>query len=152
MISWVEWRWGVVGSVMCIWNSDNSYFLLALHITFRSWEKINHVFDYVNGISHKAEKLFKCLKNKVEKIIENVEYSKIFCFFFFVETPSFEELVSIYCRCQGVSTTLSNFNFFLALSYFKMAAISQVIHSHLLKCHIILLWVFVVGNTCSTYE
>uniref|UniRef100_A0A8C0FKE9 Acyl-CoA dehydrogenase family member 11 n=1 Tax=Bubo bubo TaxID=30461 RepID=A0A8C0FKE9_BUBBB len=44
------------------------------------------------------------------------------------------ELVSIYCRCRGISTALSNFNFFLALSYFKIAAISQVIHSHLQKC------------------
>ncbi|XP_037239723.1 acyl-CoA dehydrogenase family member 11 isoform X1 [Falco rusticolus] len=49
-----------------------------------------------------------------------------------IETPSFEELVSIYCHCRGISTTLSNFNFFLALSYFKMAAISQGIYARYL--------------------
>ncbi|NWU93005.1 ACD11 dehydrogenase, partial [Upupa epops] len=49
-----------------------------------------------------------------------------------METPSFEELVSVYCRCRGISTTLSNFNFFLALSYFKMAAISQGIYARYL--------------------
>uniref|UniRef100_A0A8C0ZDH6 Acyl-CoA dehydrogenase family member 11 n=1 Tax=Cyanistes caeruleus TaxID=156563 RepID=A0A8C0ZDH6_CYACU len=49
------------------------------------------------------------------------------------ETPSFEELVSIYCRCRRISTTLPNFNFFLALSHFKMAAIAQVIPSYLLN-------------------
>ncbi|XP_009869990.1 PREDICTED: acyl-CoA dehydrogenase family member 11-like, partial [Apaloderma vittatum] len=49
-----------------------------------------------------------------------------------IETPSFEELVSVYCRCRGISTTLSNFNFFLALSYFKMAAIAQGIYARYL--------------------
>ncbi|KAK4827678.1 hypothetical protein QYF61_020489 [Mycteria americana] len=49
-----------------------------------------------------------------------------------IETPSFEELVSIYCRCRGISPTLSNFNFFLALSYFKMATISQGIYARYL--------------------
>lgn len=66
--------------------------------------------------------------------MENVEHSKQF--FFFVETPSCEELVSIYCRCRRISITLPNLNFFLALSYFKMAGIAQVIPSRLLKCHI----------------
>ncbi|KAM6276197.1 LOW QUALITY PROTEIN: acyl-CoA dehydrogenase family member 11 [Spheniscus humboldti] len=49
-----------------------------------------------------------------------------------IKTPSFEELVSIYCRCRGISTSLSNFNFFLALSYFKMAAISQGVYARYL--------------------
>ncbi|XP_005041278.1 PREDICTED: acyl-CoA dehydrogenase family member 11 [Ficedula albicollis] len=49
-----------------------------------------------------------------------------------IETPSFEELVSIYCRCRRISTTLSNFNFFLALSYFKMAAIAQGVYARYL--------------------
>ncbi|NXO08228.1 ACD11 dehydrogenase, partial [Oriolus oriolus] len=49
-----------------------------------------------------------------------------------IETPSFEELVSIYCRCRRITTTLSNFNFFLALSYFKMAAIAQGIYARYL--------------------
>uniref|UniRef100_A0A8C0IG26 Acyl-CoA dehydrogenase family member 11 n=1 Tax=Bubo bubo TaxID=30461 RepID=A0A8C0IG26_BUBBB len=48
------------------------------------------------------------------------------------ETPSFQELVSIYCRCRGISTALSNFNFFLALSYFKIAAISQGVYARYL--------------------
>ncbi|KFO87487.1 Acyl-CoA dehydrogenase family member 11, partial [Buceros rhinoceros silvestris] len=49
-----------------------------------------------------------------------------------IETPSFEELVSIYCRCRGISTALSSFNFFLALSYFKMAAIAQGVYARYL--------------------
>ncbi|KAM6132490.1 acyl-CoA dehydrogenase family member 11 [Pterocles gutturalis] len=49
-----------------------------------------------------------------------------------IETPSFEELVSIYCRCRGISTALSNFNFFVALSYFKMAAIAQGVYARYL--------------------
>uniref|UniRef100_A0A8C3BAM2 Acyl-CoA dehydrogenase family member 11 n=1 Tax=Cairina moschata TaxID=8855 RepID=A0A8C3BAM2_CAIMO len=53
-----------------------------------------------------------------------------------IVNPSFEELISIYCRCRGISTTFSNFNFFLALSFFKMAGISQVTHSHFLACYI----------------
>uniref|UniRef100_A0A8B9C997 Acyl-CoA dehydrogenase family member 11 n=1 Tax=Anser brachyrhynchus TaxID=132585 RepID=A0A8B9C997_9AVES len=46
--------------------------------------------------------------------------------------PSFEELISIYCRCRGISTTFSNFNFFLALSFFKMAGISQGVYARYL--------------------
>uniref|UniRef100_A0A8B9P4S8 Acyl-CoA dehydrogenase family member 11 n=1 Tax=Apteryx owenii TaxID=8824 RepID=A0A8B9P4S8_APTOW len=46
-----------------------------------------------------------------------------------LETPSFEELISIYSHCRGISTTFSNLNFFLALSCFKMAGIFQVICS-----------------------
>uniref|UniRef100_A0A672TNE8 Acyl-CoA dehydrogenase family member 11 n=1 Tax=Strigops habroptila TaxID=2489341 RepID=A0A672TNE8_STRHB len=49
-----------------------------------------------------------------------------------LETPSFEELVSVYCRCRGISTDIANLNFFLALSYFKMAAISQGIYARYL--------------------
>lgn len=41
--------------------------------------------------------------------------------------PSFEECVSIYSRCRGILTALPSFNFFLALSYFKIASIAQVI-------------------------
>uniref|UniRef100_A0A8C3LPX9 Acyl-CoA dehydrogenase family member 11 n=1 Tax=Chrysolophus pictus TaxID=9089 RepID=A0A8C3LPX9_CHRPC len=37
-----------------------------------------------------------------------------------LENPSFEELISVYCRCRDISTTVPNLNFFLALSYFKM--------------------------------
>ena len=39
-----------------------------------------------------------------------------------------EELISIYCRCRGINSNLPNWNFFLALSYFKMAGIAQVIN------------------------
>ncbi|NXP79621.1 ACD11 dehydrogenase, partial [Ramphastos sulfuratus] len=49
-----------------------------------------------------------------------------------IETPSFEELVSVYCRCRGISTALDNFHFFLALSYFKLAAISQGVYARYL--------------------
>ncbi|KFV65687.1 Acyl-CoA dehydrogenase family member 11 [Dryobates pubescens] len=49
-----------------------------------------------------------------------------------IDTPSFEELVSVYCRCRGISTALPNINFFLALSYFKLAAISQGVYARYL--------------------
>ncbi|KAM6160596.1 acyl-CoA dehydrogenase family member 11 [Erethizon dorsatum] len=39
--------------------------------------------------------------------------------------PSIEELISIYCRCRGINPILPNWNFFLALSYFKLAGIAQ---------------------------
>uniref|UniRef100_F7HS38 Acyl-CoA dehydrogenase family member 11 n=1 Tax=Callithrix jacchus TaxID=9483 RepID=F7HS38_CALJA len=46
--------------------------------------------------------------------------------------PSVEELISIYCRCRGINSILPNWNFFLALSYFKMAAIAQGVYSRYL--------------------
>ncbi|NXS51174.1 ACD11 dehydrogenase, partial [Brachypteracias leptosomus] len=49
-----------------------------------------------------------------------------------IEMPSFEELVSVYCRCRGISTTLPNLNFFLALSCFKLAAIAQGVYARYL--------------------
>uniref|UniRef100_A0A669PTI0 Acyl-CoA dehydrogenase family member 11 n=1 Tax=Phasianus colchicus TaxID=9054 RepID=A0A669PTI0_PHACC len=52
--------------------------------------------------------------------------------FNFKENPSFEELISVYCRCRGISTTIPNLNFFLALSYFKMAGISQGVYARYL--------------------
>uniref|UniRef100_A0A4W3H9T7 Acyl-CoA dehydrogenase family member 11 n=1 Tax=Callorhinchus milii TaxID=7868 RepID=A0A4W3H9T7_CALMI len=41
--------------------------------------------------------------------------------------PSCEELLSIYCRCRSLPVLLPNWNFFLALSSFKLASIIQVI-------------------------
>ncbi|NXR56205.1 ACD11 dehydrogenase, partial [Hippolais icterina] len=64
--------------------------------------------------------------------IKNLGQGSILGFKDTIETPSFEELVSIYCRCRRISTTLSNFNFFLALSYFKMAAIAQGVYARYL--------------------
>uniref|UniRef100_A0A8B9S621 Acyl-CoA dehydrogenase family member 11 n=1 Tax=Apteryx owenii TaxID=8824 RepID=A0A8B9S621_APTOW len=49
-----------------------------------------------------------------------------------LETPSFEELISIYSHCRGISTTFSNLNFFLALSCFKMAGIFQGVYARYL--------------------
>lgn len=44
-----------------------------------------------------------------------------------------EELISIYCRCRGINSNLPNWNFFLALSFFKMAGIAQgIYHRYLL--------------------
>ncbi|XP_072859600.2 acyl-CoA dehydrogenase family member 11 isoform X2 [Pogona vitticeps] len=43
--------------------------------------------------------------------------------------PSFEELTMVYSRCRGTSINLSNLNFFLSLSYFKLASISQGIYA-----------------------
>uniref|UniRef100_A0A673CP71 Acyl-CoA dehydrogenase family member 11 n=1 Tax=Sphaeramia orbicularis TaxID=375764 RepID=A0A673CP71_9TELE len=40
--------------------------------------------------------------------------------------PSVEDVVSIYCRCRGISSGLPGLNFYLALSVFKMAGIAQV--------------------------
>uniref|UniRef100_A0A8C0C415 Acyl-CoA dehydrogenase family member 11 n=1 Tax=Balaenoptera musculus TaxID=9771 RepID=A0A8C0C415_BALMU len=46
--------------------------------------------------------------------------------------PSMEELISIYCRCRGINSNLPNWNFFLALSYFKIAGIAQGVYSRYL--------------------
>uniref|UniRef100_A0A8D1QQE5 Acyl-CoA dehydrogenase family member 11 n=1 Tax=Sus scrofa TaxID=9823 RepID=A0A8D1QQE5_PIG len=46
--------------------------------------------------------------------------------------PSVEELISIYCRCRGINSNLPNWNFFLALSFFKMAGIAQGVYSRYL--------------------
>ncbi|XP_004381463.1 acyl-CoA dehydrogenase family member 11 isoform X1 [Trichechus manatus latirostris] len=46
--------------------------------------------------------------------------------------PSVEELISIYCRHRGINSVLPNWNFFLALSYFKMAGIAQGVYSRYL--------------------
>ncbi|KAM5231302.1 acyl-CoA dehydrogenase family member 11 isoform 2-T2 [Hipposideros larvatus] len=46
--------------------------------------------------------------------------------------PSMEELISVYCRCRGITPILPNWNFFLALSFFKMAAIVQGVYSRYL--------------------
>ncbi|KAM8758855.1 acyl-CoA dehydrogenase family member 11 isoform 1-T1 [Rhynchonycteris naso] len=46
--------------------------------------------------------------------------------------PSMEELISIYCRCRGINSILPNWNFFLALAYFKLAGILQGVYSRYL--------------------
>lgn len=46
--------------------------------------------------------------------------------------PSMEELISIYCRCRGINPNLPNWNFFLALSYFKLAGIAQGVYNRYL--------------------
>lgn len=45
----------------------------------------------------------------------------------FVGIPLMEELISIYCHRRGIDPNLPNWNFFMALSFFKLAGISQVI-------------------------
>ncbi|KAB0365201.1 hypothetical protein FD754_009357 [Muntiacus muntjak] len=50
----------------------------------------------------------------------------------FIGIPSMEELISIYCRCRGINSNLPNWNFFLALSYFKMAGITQGVYNRYL--------------------
>ncbi|XP_072507436.1 acyl-CoA dehydrogenase family member 11 isoform X1 [Notamacropus eugenii] len=52
--------------------------------------------------------------------------------------PSVEELALIYCRCRGISTSLPNWNFFLALSYFKLAGILQGVYAR-----------YLLGNSAS---
>ncbi|RVE58698.1 hypothetical protein OJAV_G00197140 [Oryzias javanicus] len=47
--------------------------------------------------------------------------------------PAAADLISIYCSCRGTPTALPHLNFYLALSFFKMASISQGIYArHLL--------------------
>ncbi|XP_062980671.1 acyl-CoA dehydrogenase family member 11 [Elgaria multicarinata webbii] len=46
--------------------------------------------------------------------------------------PSLEELVAIYFRCRGTSAALPNLNFFLALSFFKVASICQGVYARYL--------------------
>ncbi|KAM6450865.1 acyl-CoA dehydrogenase family member 11 [Liasis olivaceus] len=46
--------------------------------------------------------------------------------------PSFEELIMIYSRFRAISTSPPNLNFFIALSYFKLASISQGIYARYL--------------------
>lgn len=43
--------------------------------------------------------------------------------------PTAEELISIYCRCRGIPSSLPQLNFYLALSVFKMAGIAQGIYA-----------------------
>ncbi|KAM6978094.1 acyl-CoA dehydrogenase family member 11 [Aplochiton taeniatus] len=43
--------------------------------------------------------------------------------------PTPEELISIYCRCRGIPSSLPQINFYLALSVFKMAGIAQGIYA-----------------------
>ncbi|XP_073406211.1 acyl-CoA dehydrogenase family member 11 [Dendrobates tinctorius] len=46
--------------------------------------------------------------------------------------PAFEDLISIYSRCRGVSSEVRDWNFFLALTFFKLAGILQGIHARFL--------------------
>ncbi|NWW81480.1 ACD11 dehydrogenase, partial [Climacteris rufus] len=82
--------------------------------------------------------------------IKDLGQSSVLGFKDTIESPSFEELVSVYCRCRGIPTALPNLNFFLALSYFKMAAIAQVMHSDFLQCHISLSYArYLIGNASA---
>uniref|UniRef100_A0A3Q3J3X2 Acyl-CoA dehydrogenase family member 11 n=1 Tax=Monopterus albus TaxID=43700 RepID=A0A3Q3J3X2_MONAL len=40
--------------------------------------------------------------------------------------PPVDDLISIYCRCRGIPSALPQLNFYLGLSFFKMAGIAQV--------------------------
>ncbi|CAN2389685.1 acyl-CoA dehydrogenase family [Pristimantis euphronides] len=46
--------------------------------------------------------------------------------------PAFEDLINIYSRCQGGPTQVHGWNFFLGLTFFKLAGISQGIHARFL--------------------
>ncbi|KAM4028809.1 acyl-CoA dehydrogenase family member 11 [Anomaloglossus baeobatrachus] len=46
--------------------------------------------------------------------------------------PAFDDLVAIYSRCRGVSSQVYDWNFFLALTFFKLAGILQGIHARFL--------------------
>ncbi|XP_077608412.1 acyl-CoA dehydrogenase family member 11 isoform X1 [Crocuta crocuta] len=47
--------------------------------------------------------------------------------------PSMEEIISIYCRHRGINSVLPNWNFFIALAYFKMAGIAQGVYSRYIQ-------------------
>ncbi|CAJ0924021.1 unnamed protein product [Ranitomeya imitator] len=46
--------------------------------------------------------------------------------------PAFDDLISIYSRCRGVSSQVRDWNFFLALTFFKLAGILQGVHARFL--------------------
>ncbi|XP_018411439.1 PREDICTED: acyl-CoA dehydrogenase family member 11 [Nanorana parkeri] len=46
--------------------------------------------------------------------------------------PACEDLMSIYSRCRGVDSPVQDWNFFLALTFFKLAGILQGIHARFL--------------------
>ncbi|GAB1294600.1 Acyl-CoA dehydrogenase family member 11 [Apodemus speciosus] len=46
--------------------------------------------------------------------------------------PLMEELISIYCHRRGINPNLPNWNFFMALSFFKLAGIAQGVYSRYL--------------------
>ncbi|XP_044151770.1 acyl-CoA dehydrogenase family member 11 [Bufo gargarizans] len=46
--------------------------------------------------------------------------------------PAFEDLINIYSRCRGISSEVHDWNFFLALTFFKLAGILQGIHARFL--------------------
>lgn len=46
--------------------------------------------------------------------------------------PMMEELISIYCQRRGIDPNLPNWNFFMALSFFKLAGIAQGVYSRYL--------------------
>ncbi|XP_073534215.1 acyl-CoA dehydrogenase family member 11-like isoform X2 [Phyllobates terribilis] len=46
--------------------------------------------------------------------------------------PAFDDLITIYSRCRGVSSQVYDWNFFLALTFFKLAGILQGIHARFL--------------------
>uniref|UniRef100_A0A8C4L462 Acyl-CoA dehydrogenase family member 11 n=1 Tax=Equus asinus asinus TaxID=83772 RepID=A0A8C4L462_EQUAS len=68
--------------------------------------------------------------------LTDLAYLTMFCFWprrfivcsVFIGIPSMEELISIYCHCRGINSILPNWNFFLALSHFKMAGIAQGVY------------------------
>ncbi|XP_072307044.1 acyl-CoA dehydrogenase family member 11-like isoform X1 [Eucyclogobius newberryi] len=46
--------------------------------------------------------------------------------------PAVEDLISIYCNCRGIPSSIPDLNFYLALSVFKMAGIAQGIYARYL--------------------
>uniref|UniRef100_A0A8C4PI09 Acyl-CoA dehydrogenase family member 11 n=1 Tax=Equus asinus asinus TaxID=83772 RepID=A0A8C4PI09_EQUAS len=60
--------------------------------------------------------------------LTDLAYLTMFLCSVFIGIPSMEELISIYCHCRGINSILPNWNFFLALSHFKMAGIAQGVY------------------------
>ncbi|XP_078488884.1 acyl-CoA dehydrogenase family member 11 [Ciona intestinalis] len=58
----------------------------------------------------------------------------------FKDIPTEEELVKYYCKLRGISYPIPNWNFHLALNFFKLASIVQGVYSRYLK-----------GNASSPY-
>uniref|UniRef100_A0AAY4DN66 Acyl-CoA dehydrogenase family member 11 n=1 Tax=Denticeps clupeoides TaxID=299321 RepID=A0AAY4DN66_9TELE len=43
--------------------------------------------------------------------------------------PSVKDLISVYCHCRGIPPSIPELNFFVALSFFKLAAIAQGVYA-----------------------
>ena len=65
----------------------------------------------------------------------------MFCREIVKSLPSEEELVRLYCESRGINYPIKNWNVYLALCFFKLASIVQVIMTSSLSADFFLLFV-----------